>query len=69
MTPPPLSSAVYCIGVFGLMMLSLLETIVVMYLMEKDSAPQEDRAEKDRCLNEDKRGQVNFHNCEEGEIP
>ncbi|XP_034426825.1 5-hydroxytryptamine receptor 3A-like [Hippoglossus hippoglossus] len=59
--------AVYCIGVFGLMMLSLLETIVVMYLMEKDLAPQEDKAEKDRCLKEDKRGQVNFHNCEEEE--
>ncbi|XP_012720795.2 5-hydroxytryptamine receptor 3A [Fundulus heteroclitus] len=29
--------AAYCIGVFALMMLSLLETIVVMYLREKDS--------------------------------
>nr|XP_061787660.1 5-hydroxytryptamine receptor 3A-like [Nerophis lumbriciformis] len=28
--------AVYCIGIFGLMLLSLLETICVMYLVEKD---------------------------------
>ncbi|XP_056908479.1 5-hydroxytryptamine receptor 3A-like [Takifugu flavidus] len=32
---------VYCIGIFGLMMLSLLETILVMYLMEKDDGPPE----------------------------
>ncbi|XP_062234767.1 5-hydroxytryptamine receptor 3A-like [Platichthys flesus] len=44
--------AVYCIGVFSLMMLSLLETVLVMYLIEKDSAPREDKAEKDRCLKE-----------------
>ncbi|XP_033969382.1 5-hydroxytryptamine receptor 3A-like isoform X1 [Trematomus bernacchii] len=30
--------AVYCIGMFGLMMINLLETILVMYLIEKDSA-------------------------------
>ncbi|CAJ1064572.1 -hydroxytryptamine receptor 3A-like [Xyrichtys novacula] len=30
--------AIYCVGIFGLMMLSLLETIFVMYLIEKDSA-------------------------------
>lgn len=36
---PP--SVVYCIGIFGLMMLSLLETILVMYLMEKDDGPPE----------------------------
>ena len=28
---------VYCIGIFGLMMLSLLETILVLYLIAKDS--------------------------------
>ncbi|KAG7507925.1 5-hydroxytryptamine receptor 3A-like [Solea senegalensis] len=39
--------AVYCIGVFALMMLSLLETILVMYLMEKDNAPQDDQTDKD----------------------
>ncbi|XP_031698788.1 5-hydroxytryptamine receptor 3A-like [Anarrhichthys ocellatus] len=33
--------AVYCIGSFTLMMLSLVETILVMYLMEKDSASQD----------------------------
>ncbi|KAF1373665.1 hypothetical protein PFLUV_G00241310 [Perca fluviatilis] len=37
--------AVYCIGMFGLMMLSLLETILVMHLMEKDSASQDNEAE------------------------
>ena len=41
--PPPLSSAVYCIGVFSLMMLSLLETVLVMYLIEKDSAPRDEQ--------------------------
>ncbi|XP_069373631.1 5-hydroxytryptamine receptor 3A-like isoform X2 [Paralichthys olivaceus] len=56
--------ALYCIGVFGLMMLSLLETIVVMYLIQKDSAPQEDKGEEGRCLKENKQGEVNFHNCE-----
>ncbi|XP_041645720.1 5-hydroxytryptamine receptor 3A-like [Cheilinus undulatus] len=40
--------AVYCIGIFGMMMLSLFETILVMYLMEKDK-----EAEKDQSLNED----------------
>ncbi|XP_041830761.1 5-hydroxytryptamine receptor 3E-like [Melanotaenia boesemani] len=33
--------AVYCIGIFALMMLSLLETILVMHLMEKDSQDNE----------------------------
>ncbi|KAM6899194.1 5-hydroxytryptamine receptor 3B-like [Lycodopsis pacificus] len=33
--------AVYCIGSFTLMMLSLVETILVLYLMEKDSASQD----------------------------
>ncbi|KAM9716173.1 LOW QUALITY PROTEIN: uncharacterized protein ACNS7B_022270 [Menidia menidia] len=37
--------AIYCIGIFALMMLSLLETILVMYLMEKDSASQDERDE------------------------
>ncbi|XP_033969384.1 5-hydroxytryptamine receptor 3A-like isoform X2 [Trematomus bernacchii] len=32
--------AVYCIGMFGLMMINLLETILVMYLIEKDSASE-----------------------------
>ncbi|XP_045925748.1 5-hydroxytryptamine receptor 3A-like [Micropterus dolomieu] len=57
--------ATYCIGSFALMMLSLLETILVMHLMEKDSASQ-DEANKDQSLSEDcgdKRGKVTFHNC------
>ncbi|XP_040885393.1 5-hydroxytryptamine receptor 3A-like [Toxotes jaculatrix] len=40
--------AVYCIGIFALMMLSLLETIVVMYLMEKDSESQDNETDKDQ---------------------
>ncbi|XP_038592501.1 5-hydroxytryptamine receptor 3A-like [Micropterus salmoides] len=62
--------ATYCIGSFALMMLSLLETILVMHLMEKDSASQ-DEANKDQSLSEDcgdKRGKVTFHNCCRGEI-
>ncbi|XP_032359085.1 5-hydroxytryptamine receptor 3A isoform X2 [Etheostoma spectabile] len=50
--------AVYCIGMFGLMMLSLMETILVMHLMEKDS--------KDQSLSKDcgdKQGKVSFQNC------
>ncbi|XP_035853634.1 5-hydroxytryptamine receptor 3A-like isoform X1 [Sander lucioperca] len=56
--------AVYCIGMFGLMMLSLLETILVMYLMEKDAASQDNEADKDQSLSEDcnKQGKVSFHN-------
>ncbi|XP_063338376.1 5-hydroxytryptamine receptor 3A-like [Pelmatolapia mariae] len=34
--------AVYCIGIFTLMLLSLLETILVMHLIEKDSAVQDE---------------------------
>ncbi|XP_041672082.1 5-hydroxytryptamine receptor 3A-like [Cheilinus undulatus] len=58
--------AIYCIGIFGLMLLSLLETILVMYLMEKDSASQEGRSDKDRSLSEDcedKPCKGKFHNC------
>ncbi|XP_037611652.1 5-hydroxytryptamine receptor 3A-like [Sebastes umbrosus] len=62
--------AVYCIGIFALMLLSLLETIVVMHLMEKDSrASQDNEADKDRSQREDcnKRGKANFNNCH-GEV-
>ncbi|KAK1882614.1 5-hydroxytryptamine receptor 3A [Dissostichus eleginoides] len=45
--------AVYCIGIFGLMMVSLLETILVMYLIEKDSVSKEKKADKNRSLSED----------------
>ncbi|XP_034427369.1 5-hydroxytryptamine receptor 3A-like [Hippoglossus hippoglossus] len=58
--------AVYCIGVFTLMMLSLLETVLVMYLIKKDSAPRDDETEEeDRSLREDKRGKSISCNCEE----
>ncbi|XP_060884991.1 5-hydroxytryptamine receptor 3A-like [Labrus mixtus] len=56
--------AMYCIGIFGLMMLSLLETIFVMYLIEKDSASQNDWTDKEQSLSEDckdKRGKNKFH--------
>ncbi|XP_074530859.1 uncharacterized protein LOC141793884 [Halichoeres trimaculatus] len=45
--------AVYCIGVFTLMMLSLLETILMMYLMEKDHVFQDQEADTDQTLGED----------------
>ncbi|XP_059211509.1 5-hydroxytryptamine receptor 3A-like [Centropristis striata] len=38
--------AVYCIGMFGLMMISLFETILVMYLMGKDIEADEDQRPK-----------------------
>ncbi|XP_029978008.1 5-hydroxytryptamine receptor 3A-like [Sphaeramia orbicularis] len=44
--------AVYCIGIFGFMLLSLLETIVVMYLIDKDSESQDKEVERDQSLNE-----------------
>ncbi|XP_053197012.1 5-hydroxytryptamine receptor 3A-like [Scomber japonicus] len=55
--------AVYCLGVFGLMLLSLLETIVVMYLMEKDSESRDNEADRDQSVNEDcgdKHGKAKF---------
>ncbi|KAK1905686.1 5-hydroxytryptamine receptor 3A [Dissostichus eleginoides] len=36
----------FCFGTFGLMFISLLETILVMYLIEKDSASEESNADK-----------------------
>ncbi|XP_045923927.1 5-hydroxytryptamine receptor 3A-like isoform X2 [Micropterus dolomieu] len=59
----------YCIGSFALMMLSLLETILVMHLMDKDSASQDNEANKDQSLSEDcgdKHGSVNLHSCLRG---
>ncbi|KAM9831205.1 LOW QUALITY PROTEIN: 5-hydroxytryptamine receptor 3A-like [Neosynchiropus ocellatus] len=46
--------AVYCIGIFGFMMLSLLETILVMYLIQKDS-------KVDPSLTEDGHKPTSFH--------
>ncbi|XP_008294209.1 5-hydroxytryptamine receptor 3A-like [Stegastes partitus] len=59
--------AVYCIGIFALMLLSLLETIVVMYLMEKDSVSQNKEPDRNQSLEEDKHGKANLHSCHEGE--
>ncbi|XP_018526672.2 5-hydroxytryptamine receptor 3A-like [Lates calcarifer] len=57
--------AIYCIGIFTLMMLSLLETIFVMYLMEKDSASQDNETNEDRSTSEDcnQQGKANFLKC------
>ncbi|XP_030611145.1 5-hydroxytryptamine receptor 3A-like [Archocentrus centrarchus] len=58
--------AIYCIGIFALMLLSLLETILVMYLIEKDSAAQHNETSGDRSLAEncgDKQDKTNFHSC------
>ncbi|XP_067345193.1 uncharacterized protein [Channa argus] len=57
--------AVYCIGIFALMMLSLFETIFVMYLMEKDSASDGNEAEGDQRATEsgNNQGKANFYSC------
>uniref|UniRef100_A0AAQ4NNY8 5-hydroxytryptamine receptor 3A-like n=2 Tax=Gasterosteus aculeatus aculeatus TaxID=481459 RepID=A0AAQ4NNY8_GASAC len=47
--------AIYCIGVFGLMMLSLLETILMMYLLGKDAAAKENREDEEQRRNLKKR--------------
>lgn len=49
---------VYCIGIFGLMMLSLLETILVMYLMEKDNVSHEEegKGKRKNCANTQQTG-------------
>ncbi|XP_041830756.1 5-hydroxytryptamine receptor 3A-like [Melanotaenia boesemani] len=56
--------AVYCIGIFALMMLSLLETILVMHLMEKDSQDNESNA--DQTVEEQGRA-INFRGSEREE--
>ncbi|XP_041819282.1 5-hydroxytryptamine receptor 3A-like [Chelmon rostratus] len=58
--------ALYCVGIFGLMLMSLLETIVVMYLIRKDSEAQDNEEDKDQSQSEDcgvKPGIVSSHNC------
>ncbi|XP_070847203.1 5-hydroxytryptamine receptor 3A-like [Chaetodon trifascialis] len=55
--------AVYCIGIFALMLLSLLETILVMNLMEKDSAPQGREADVDQSQSEDCKTQRKANSC------
>ncbi|XP_033466937.1 5-hydroxytryptamine receptor 3C-like isoform X2 [Epinephelus lanceolatus] len=59
--------AVYCIGMFGLMLLSLLETILMMYLVEKDSASQDNDADEDQSLSEDCGDKQGKDNCD-GEV-
>ncbi|XP_071400721.1 5-hydroxytryptamine receptor 3A-like [Centroberyx affinis] len=58
--------ASYCIGIFALMLLSVLETILVMYLMGKDS-PSQEEADAGHSLSEDcgdKQDRGNSHNCD-----
>ncbi|KAL3967954.1 NLR family CARD domain-containing protein 3 [Sarotherodon galilaeus] len=57
--------AVYLIGIFALMMLSLLDTILVMYLMEKDSTSEETEPKRDQSLTEDctKQGKASLRSC------
>nr|XP_057923058.1 5-hydroxytryptamine receptor 3A-like isoform X1 [Doryrhamphus excisus] len=45
--------AVYCIGIFALMLLSLLETILAMYLMEKDGRGEDTKTGRHQSLAED----------------
>ncbi|XP_024913818.1 5-hydroxytryptamine receptor 3A-like [Cynoglossus semilaevis] len=61
--------AVYCIGVFTLMMLSLLETILIMYLREKDRARLHDGSDKELGLKEssNKQERLDFQNYHRGE--
>lgn len=52
------------------MLLSLVETIFVMYLMEKDNVSQDKKANRDQSLSEDcgeKQGKVKFNNFNRGE--
>ncbi|KAK2820598.1 hypothetical protein Q5P01_023557 [Channa striata] len=58
--------AVYCIGIFSLMMISLLETIVVKYLIEKDFASEDNEGDRDHSLSEDgnKQDKSKLHNCD-----
>lgn len=58
-----LLSATYCIVIFALMLLSLLETILVTYLMEKES--HDNLRLQDKWDNECK--QDNMKNCSAGE--
>ncbi|XP_076616557.1 5-hydroxytryptamine receptor 3A-like [Chaetodon auriga] len=60
--------AVYCIGIFALMLLSLLETILVMNLMEKDSTSQQHEADIDQSQSEDCKTQRKANSCY-GEVP
>ncbi|KAM4624588.1 5-hydroxytryptamine receptor 3A-like [Polymixia lowei] len=56
--------ATYCIVIFALMLLSLLETVLVTYLMGKDALPQENEADRDKGT-QDKAKCQNFERGEE----
>ncbi|XP_054609550.1 5-hydroxytryptamine receptor 3A-like [Dunckerocampus dactyliophorus] len=47
--------AIYCIGIFALMLLSLLETILVMHLMEKDRDCEDKKAGRHQSLQDNKK--------------
>ncbi|KAM4715214.1 5-hydroxytryptamine receptor 3A-like [Anableps anableps] len=61
--------AVYCIGIFALMFLSLLETILMMYLMEVESESQDNEINRGHSLGEGCRDHqdrdANYQSCEE----
>lgn len=59
-------SAVYCIGNFALMLLSLLETIIVMHLLERDHAPPSVPS-RDQALGLEKESSSIFPNFQGGE--
>ncbi|XP_007558436.1 5-hydroxytryptamine receptor 3A-like isoform X2 [Poecilia formosa] len=63
--------AVYCIGIFALMFLSLLETILMMHLMDIESESQENERNKrhsleDGCADSEDRN-ANYRSCEKEE--
>ncbi|XP_049916744.1 5-hydroxytryptamine receptor 3A-like [Epinephelus moara] len=61
--------AVYCIGIFSLILLSLLETILVMYLIEKDSESKDNEEDENQSLSKecgDKQGKANIHKYDRG---
>ncbi|KAF7668175.1 hypothetical protein LDENG_00027230 [Lucifuga dentata] len=57
--------ATYCIVIFALMLLSLLETILVTYLMEKDSSSLERQRAKDDCVKKQEKSTILNCNKEE----
>eukprot|EP00066_Takifugu_rubripes_P028499 XP_011617765.1 PREDICTED: 5-hydroxytryptamine receptor 3A-like [Takifugu rubripes] len=57
--------AVYCIGNFALMLLSLLETILVMHLLERDNSPPS-VSNRDQTLGDEKEGHSIFPNFQGG---
>ncbi|XP_042363277.1 5-hydroxytryptamine receptor 3A-like [Plectropomus leopardus] len=57
--------ATYCIVIFALMLLSLLETILVTYLMEKDSESQEKLWLRDNWEEQQEKLKINNGNTEE----